>query len=64
MKGADNRIKTKRGPMGTVHTCTVCGHYVFAPRGNRFLSTRAYGAMRTHCAKEHKADLPQPEQKA
>lgn len=64
LKRAEHLITTKRGPMGTVHTCTVCGYYVFAPRGNRFLSTRAYGAMRTHVSKEHKADLQQLEQRA
>lgn len=49
---ADKFIKTIRGPLATVHVCTICGQHWTAPKGD-YLSTRAYGAARTHVAIDH-----------
>ena len=44
-----DQIKTRKGPMGTVYTCKVCGH----PEYNRDKSSRAWGRIVQHVTQEH-----------
>ena len=42
-------IRQKRGPFGTVYTCTVCGHAEY----NRDKTSRAWGRIKQHVTQSH-----------
>lgn len=66
---ADKFITSTSGPLRTVKTCRICGHFVSYPKGVRGAGRgyglaeggRAMGAMRRHVRDEHPEALEEEE---